>query len=246
MTAEADALPDSVTNGPSRLERVLEPEVMDTPEEADAYDAMDHSAVNQAFVQDLLALKPPRGEWLDLGTGPAHQPIMLTRWVDDVQVTAVDASDSMLVAARRNVQVAGLAGRINLAKADAKALSFADGQFSVVFSNSLFHHLAEPLLALKEAKRVLAADGVLFVRDLVRPSDAASLEQLVSTYAADDTPQQRQLFADSLQAALTLEEVQDLAVSAGLVLAEAEMSPANFQLQLTSDRHWTLIYRSAS
>ena len=35
------------------LERVLEPEVMDTVAEAHDYDCMDHSGVNQAFVTDL-------------------------------------------------------------------------------------------------------------------------------------------------------------------------------------------------
>ena len=33
----------------SQLDRILEPEWMDTFEEADAYDRMDHSAVNRAF-----------------------------------------------------------------------------------------------------------------------------------------------------------------------------------------------------
>ena len=38
------------------LTRVPEPEVMDTPEEARAYNAMDHSEVNRLFVTDLLAV----------------------------------------------------------------------------------------------------------------------------------------------------------------------------------------------
>ncbi len=244
MTAEADALQYAGSDQISHLPRVLEPEVMDTPEEADAYDAMDHSTVNQAFIQDLLALQPPRGAWLDLGTGPAHQPIMLACWLDDVQITAVDASDSMLVAARRNVQVAGLAGRITLAKADAKALNFPDGQFSVVFANSLLHHLAEPLLALQEAKRVLAPGGLLFIRDLARPIAEADLERLLETYASNDTPRQRQLFSDSLHAALTLAEVKALAIAAGLISPEAEANAASLSLKLSSDRHWTLAYRS--
>src|SRR5438045_3510792 len=36
------------------LQRVLEPEVMDSPEEAADYDAMDHSEVNRVFVDDLI------------------------------------------------------------------------------------------------------------------------------------------------------------------------------------------------
>ena len=36
------------------LERVLEPEVMDTPEEARDYNVMDHADVNRRFVDDLV------------------------------------------------------------------------------------------------------------------------------------------------------------------------------------------------
>ena len=37
------------------LPRILETEVMDTPQEALDYNTMDHSAVNRVFVDDLLA-----------------------------------------------------------------------------------------------------------------------------------------------------------------------------------------------
>ena len=37
------------------IERVLEPEAMDSVDEAGEYDLMDHGAVNAAFVADLLA-----------------------------------------------------------------------------------------------------------------------------------------------------------------------------------------------
>ena len=37
------------------LPRTLEPEVMDSVEEARDYDAMDHAVVNRVFVEDFLA-----------------------------------------------------------------------------------------------------------------------------------------------------------------------------------------------
>ena len=37
------------------IPRILEPEVMDSPQDAEDYDQMDHSAVNRVFVEDLLA-----------------------------------------------------------------------------------------------------------------------------------------------------------------------------------------------
>ena len=44
----------------SSLARVLEPEVMDSTDEARDYDAMDHGEVNRRFVDDLLAAQ---GRW---------------------------------------------------------------------------------------------------------------------------------------------------------------------------------------
>ncbi|HEX2475293.1 MAG TPA: hypothetical protein VHK01_11130, partial [Lacipirellulaceae bacterium] len=70
------------------LARILEPELMDTVEDAHEYDAMDHSIVNAQFVTDLLeaisAWRRKRPEEtptilqiLDLGAGTAQIPIEL-------------------------------------------------------------------------------------------------------------------------------------------------------------------------
>jgi hypothetical protein len=69
------------------LTRILEPEVMDTQEEAIGYNTMDHSTVNRVFVDDLLAATGGPGpasrpgqaaalsRALDVGTGTALIPI---------------------------------------------------------------------------------------------------------------------------------------------------------------------------
>ena len=76
------------------LKRVLEPEVMDSSEEAEDYNAMDHSHVNQVFVQDLLAFVEahgkPLGDVLDLGTGTALIPIELCQRDANCRVMAID------------------------------------------------------------------------------------------------------------------------------------------------------------
>ena len=106
------------------MQRVLEPEYMDTVEEASDYDSMDHSGPNAAFVERLLALGA-RGRVLDIGTGPAHIPIALLRALAergdrDSTVVAIDAAQTMLDVAARRVREAGLEARISLARADAK------------------------------------------------------------------------------------------------------------------------------
>ncbi len=197
------------------LTRVLEPEVMDSIEEARDYDAMDHSAVNRVFVADFLAVWNGTGPILDLGTGTAQIPIELCRQDSRSVVTAVDAAAHMLALAKQNVDAAGLHEHIRLERADAKQLPFADDGFAAVMSNSIVHHIPEPIRVLAEMVRVLAPGGLLFVRDLLRPADEPTLHGLVDMYAAGANEHARQMFADSLHAALSLEEMSGLVAGLG-------------------------------
>lgn len=220
------------------LPRVLEVEYMDTVEEAAAYDTMDHSHVNRLFVADLLAALGGRSadpdaamlDVLDLGAGTARIPIELCQQHADARVLAVDAAVQMLELARYNVEIAGLIERVQLLQADAKRLPFRDGLFHVVISNSILHHIPEPLLVVREAARVTAPGGLLFFRDLLRPASAEQLRDLVEQYAGAEAPAARQMFADSLHAALSLSEIRELVATLGF---------APESVQATSDRHWT-------
>lgn len=214
--------------------RILEPEVMDSPDEAKSYDEMDHREVNAAFADDLGALlelgAPGRLRVLDLGTGTALIPIEICQRVEAAELIAADMAHSMLSLARRRVAQADLAGRIALEIADAKALPHPSDGFDVVVSNSLVHHIAEPRRMLAEVARVVRPGGAVLVRDLSRPASEPALEQLVEKHAATANAQQRELLAASLRAALTLEEVRAMVVALGF--SEASV-------QATSDRHWT-------
>jgi ubiquinone/menaquinone biosynthesis C-methylase UbiE len=234
----------------SMLPRVLEPEVMDTPDEARDYDSMDHAEVNRRFVDDLLiclessrlarASRPGGGakqslRFLDLGAGTAQIPIELCRRTDHISIVAVDAARHMLDLATRNIAAAGLAIRIKTCLADAKSLPFQNGEFDGVISNSIVHHLPEPIAGLGEAVRITIPGGLLFFRDLLRPASEAELATLVDRYApaagiSPGTDHQRDMFAESLHAALTLDEIRNL-------VAELGFSPSG--VEQTSDRHWT-------
>jgi ubiquinone/menaquinone biosynthesis C-methylase UbiE len=217
------------------LKRVLEPEVMDTIQEAQDYDAMDHGEVNRRFVADLLEFLPADplpddAETLDLGTGTAQIPVELCLRRGDCRVVAVDLATNMLDLAVYNIEVAGVVDRIMLQHVDAKRLPFQDGRFLCVMSNSIVHHIPEPIVALREAVRVLAAGGWIFFRDLLRPANDAKVAQLVTTYAGQENAFQRQLFEQSLRAALDLDEIRDLIRQLGF---------SADTVRSTSDRHWT-------
>jgi SAM-dependent methyltransferase len=134
----------------------------------------------------------------------------------------------------RNVAAAGLAGRIEIV---AGGFDCASGLCDAVVSNSLMHHLAKPQAAFERALEVVRNGGLLFHRDLVRPESLAELTALVERYVPAEQSVERKLLADSLHAALTLEEVRALV---------GALEFAKESVQRTSDRHWTWCAVSAT
>jgi ubiquinone/menaquinone biosynthesis C-methylase UbiE len=220
------------------IPRILEPEAMETAEEVRQYDAMDHSAVNSLFVSDFLAAHGAcqGGEILDVGTGTARIPIALAQADPRARVMALDLSETMLAQAAMNIAAAGMSARIRTHYGDAKGLLdlFGDSAFEGVISNTIVHHIPDPLPALETMARLVALGGTLMVRDLARPDSSGEIAWLVDTYAAGETAEARALFEASLNAALTLEEIRALVASLG-------RSPND--VTMTSDRHWTWAWR---
>ena len=212
------------------MTRRLEPEYMDTAEEADGYDAMDHSEPNGAFVERLVELGAS-GRMLDVGCGPGHIPPALLERVPRGIVVGIDAAATMLAHAERHRLASPHAARISYRVSDAKELPFEDGEFDAVFSNTVLHHIPEPVSFLREAGRVLSPAGVLLIRDLFRPETPERALELVALHASDGTAYQQELFRASLHAALTRGELRAMADEAGL---------AGCEIVLDTDRHMTL------
>ena len=78
--------------------------------------------------------------------------------------------------------------------------------------------------------------GLLFFRDLMRPETGREVDRLVTRYAAGESDHAREMFYNSLHAALSLSEICDLVQQLGF---SADSVTA------TSDRHWTWIGRKS-
>ena len=204
---------------------------MDTQEAAEAYDAMEHGEVDNAFVERVIALGANAGHFLDVGTGPAQIPILLAQHCPDIHITAIDLSGEMLKLAKRHVAAAGLTDRITLERVDAKALPYPDNTFDALISNSIVHHIHDSMRALQEMGRVVKPNGVVLIRDLIRPETPADAQAFVDRYAADDTPYQQKLYYDSFLASFTISEVNEM-------LTQIDM-PGAVVVQST-DRHWSI------
>ena len=82
-------MPDNEINF---MDRVLEPEVMDSWEETIEYDSMDFTEVNAAFAMSAAALGPVFGNLLDAGTGTARIPIAMSELRPAWKLTCIDLS----------------------------------------------------------------------------------------------------------------------------------------------------------
>ena len=220
------------------LHRILEPEVMDTLEEAFEYDSMDHSQVNEVFCSDFFAARNLNDgvQVLDVGTGTAQIPIAMCKRNSGLKITAIDLAESMLTLGNKNIQTARLEDSITLVQIDSKKMPYPDESFDQVVSNSIIHHIPNPVECFKEMIRVTKKDGLLFIRDLLRPFSLVELQNIVNLHAGDATPKQKQLFTDSLHASLSLAEVREMVKRFGF---EA------FTVIQSSNRHWTFTARKS-
>lgn len=212
------------------MQRELEPEVMDTVEEADGYNAMDHAEPNRAFVDRLISLGAT-GKMIDLGTGPGDISLMVAREIAGSAVFGIDLSRNMLRIANQKHEATDLGSRVEFHLADVKDLPFEDHRFDAVFSNTILHHIPEPIDMLREAWRVLKPDGVLLIRDLYRPDNEQTLDHLVQQHAGDCNDYQQNMFRDSLKAALTPEELRGLVADVGM---------KGVEVVIDTDRHMSL------
>jgi ubiquinone/menaquinone biosynthesis C-methylase UbiE len=214
------------------MERMLEPEVMDTWEEAIDYDTMDFTNVNTAFAAEAIALGPKKQALvLDAGTGTGRIPVLICEMTPQWQIVAIDLAANMLKIASEHIKQAKLQQQISCELVDAKKLPYADGIFDMVISNSLVHHLPEPRSFFQEIKRVTKPHSGILIRDLIRPENEVTMNALVANIGSEYNSHQQKLFRDSLQAALTIDEVKQLVSSVKL---------AGVEIYQSSELHWTV------
>lgn len=212
------------------MERVLEPEVMDDPEQARAYADADFTEENRTFVETFAAFFPDfvDGHVVDLGCGPADIPIRVARRFPLCRITGVDASLPMIRLGEQAVKAADLSDRITLRSERYQTLMLPE-RVDAVISNSLVHHIPNPLNFWYAVKRLVKPGGMVLVMDLRRPESPEAARAIVDRYAAGESPILRRDFYNSLCAALTEDEV------AGHL---AQLNLTRLLVDVPDDRHW--------
>ena len=112
----------------------------------------------------LLPHLRPGMSLLDVGCGPGTITIDLAARVAPGTVTAVELTDAALDLARAEAKARNR-HNVSFATSDVHALDFADDSFDVVHAHQVLQHVADPVQALRELRRVCVPDGIVAVRD---------------------------------------------------------------------------------
>lgn len=214
------------------MPRVLEPELMDDPEQALVYAQADFEKENQGFVDRFREYFPEftEGHILDLGCGPGDIPVRFAGALPSCRITGVDASEPMIGLAGVAVKQAGLADRITFRCERFQAVSLVEPVDAAV-SNSLLHHVPNPLQFWYRLRQLVKPGSPVLVMDLLRPGSPEEAQVIVDRYAAKEPEILRRDFYRSLLAAFTEDEV-----AAQL----AEMNLSRLIVDVPDDRHWVV------
>ncbi len=213
------------------LERLAEPDLMDDMAQAEAYAMADFAAPHDTFValyQDKLGPPPAGARVLDLGCGPGDVCVRFARRYGDCSVVGLEGAAAMLEFGARIVADAGLQSRVQLRRVYLPVETVADAPFDAVISNSLLHHLRDPLTLWSSIRRFGRPGAPVFVMDLMRPESCDSLRALVEEYASGEPEILQRDFAASLHAAYRPDEVRQQLQHSGL---------EHLAIEVVSDRH---------
>ena len=121
------------------------------------------------FLKELQALNL-KGDFLEIGAGPANLTVMIAEQYPGVNITAVEISAELVTAAREFVKQKQLEKRIRFVTGDAcdEKMTGELGKFDLVFSSFTMHHWEDSEKTIRNLLECVKADGVLFIYDLKR------------------------------------------------------------------------------
>ena len=192
--------------------RILEKEVMESAEEAKAYDELDRlwgDVLFQGFAESALRMGVVEGRVLDVGCGPGRISVRLAKLNPNFSIDAIDLSQNVLDLGTQTAAREGVTNSIRFLIGDAKSIPFPDQTFDLVICHNFLHQLPDPLVTVKEINRVAKRQGAILIRD-VRRLPEPLMSGLLRLYCVGYGEVLRRLTYDSYFAGLTHIEFKEL------------------------------------
>ena len=105
---------------------------------------------------------------LEVGVGTGKN---LAYYPEDVRITAIDLSPRMLARARKKANKLNI--KVDLQEMDVQYLKFPDHSFDTVFATFVFCSVPDPVMGLRELRRVCKPEGRLLLLEHMRPRNVA-------------------------------------------------------------------------
>jgi trans-aconitate methyltransferase len=214
------------------MKRVLELELMDDMQQAEAYAEADFDEPHSRVIELLDAeFHQPEinGQILDLGCGPGDITFRLARRFPTARITAIDGSAAMIELANR---------RKEREKEIGKNITFIEGlipktevprlPYELIISTSFLHHLPDPNILWNTIVGHAQSGCKIFVYDLFRPDSKETAIRLVNQYSGNEPDVLKRDFYHSLLAAFEPEEIKQQLFVVGL---------SELTVKIVSDRH---------
>src|ERR1700730_11883023 len=233
--------PRSMRQVRTLVKRAPEEELMDLPAHAQAYASADFSEPNSKFV--ALFSEKFSGfngqQIIDLGCGPADITMRLAEQYPQAKVIGLDGADAMLEIARKEIlRHSSLANRVDVRQwhIGHQENSLGSEAFHAVVSNSLLHHMHDPLDLWRAIRACAAPGAAVLVMDLIQPQSRIEAEDIVEKYASKEPEVLRNDFLSSLLAAYRPAAIMEQLVSVNMDF---------LQIEIVSDRHF-IVFGSLS
>ena len=214
------------------MHRIPEPEeLMDDHAQAIAYAYADFEVSHSFFVDHFTQQFPKiavTGTWLDLGCGPGDVLRRFARRYPECQLHGIDGSATMLEIGKEQTLEAGLSHRISFFQRYLPKQVLPLPHYQGILSNSLLHHLADPLLLWEVISQYASPGCPIYVMDLCRPKEETEAKRLVSLYSGSEPEILRRDFYHSLLASYEKIEVEEQLEEVGL---------SHLRVQLVTDHH---------
>jgi SAM-dependent methyltransferase len=97
----------------------------------------------------------------DVGSGHGHSTVLMAEAFERSRFVGFDTHEASVEAARANAEAAGVAGRVEFVRADAR--SYPGGGYDLICFFDCLHDLGDPVGAARHAYEALAEDGTLLV-----------------------------------------------------------------------------------